>query len=89
MIINVIIKEFVILLMVQKMKVLLALPSWSLFPEDLPSVVPPLGIAYIAAVLEKNDVDVKILDAIALEQESRINKDGKIHFGMSWNKIKE
>lgn len=30
-------------------------------------VAPPLGIAYIAAVLEENDIDVEIIDAAALE----------------------
>lgn len=30
-------------------------------------VAPPLGIAYIAAVLEENDVDVSVIDAAALE----------------------
>lgn len=30
-------------------------------------VAPPLGIAYMAAVLEENDIDVKIIDAAALE----------------------
>jgi len=32
-------------------------------------VAPPLGIAYIAAVLEEGGVDVKIIDAAALEME--------------------
>jgi radical SAM superfamily enzyme YgiQ (UPF0313 family) len=32
-------------------------------------VAPPLGIAYIAAVLEESGVDVKIIDAAALEME--------------------
>ncbi|MGC9517052.1 MAG: B12-binding domain-containing radical SAM protein [Methanomicrobiales archaeon] len=32
-------------------------------------VAPPLGIAYIAAVLEKNGIDVKIIDAAALEMD--------------------
>ncbi|MDO5835867.1 MAG: radical SAM protein [Methanobacterium sp.] len=30
-------------------------------------VAPPLGIAYMAAVLEENNIDVKIIDAAALE----------------------
>ncbi|MGZ7135736.1 MAG: B12-binding domain-containing radical SAM protein, partial [Methanobacterium sp.] len=30
-------------------------------------VAPPLGIGYIAAVLEENDIDVKIIDGSALE----------------------
>lgn len=42
-------------------------------------VAPPLGIAYIAAVLEENSVDVEIIDAAALEMswetlESEIRK---------------
>ena len=30
-------------------------------------VAPPLGIGYIAAVLEENNIDVKIMDSSALE----------------------
>ncbi len=42
-------------------------------------VAPPLGIAYIAAVLEQNDIDVEIIDAAALEMswetlEAEINR---------------
>lgn len=32
-------------------------------------VAPPLGISYIAAVLEQNEIDVKIIDASALEMD--------------------
>jgi len=32
-------------------------------------VAPPLSIGYIAAVLEENDIDVKIIDCPALEIE--------------------
>ena len=32
-------------------------------------VAPPLGLAYMAAVLEENDVEVKIIDACALEMD--------------------
>jgi len=34
-------------------------------------VLPPLGLAYMASVLEKNGIDVKIIDAIALRLTSQ------------------
>ncbi|KOR32366.1 hypothetical protein TI05_07745 [Achromatium sp. WMS3] len=49
----------------------------------------PLGIAYIAAILEREKFDVKILDAFieGWEQETRIN-DNKILVGLSFKQIK-
>jgi magnesium-protoporphyrin IX monomethyl ester (oxidative) cyclase len=49
------------------MKVLLIIPPTTVYEPD-PSVatpVTPLGLGYLAAFLEKNNVDVKILDALA------------------------
>jgi anaerobic magnesium-protoporphyrin IX monomethyl ester cyclase len=46
----------------------------------------PLGIMYIAAVLEKNGYDVEILDALV--DEATIRKIGPAkQFGMPWEKI--
>ena len=50
------------------MKILLIKPP-ALIPKDwtgLTGIVPPLGLAYVAAVLEQNGHEVKILDAVAL-----------------------
>ena len=50
------------------MKVLLVNPPYNSSKyKFIGLVAPPLGIAYIAAMLEKNGVTVKILDAPALE----------------------
>ena len=50
------------------MKVLMINPPYSSSKyKFIGLVAPPLGIAYIAAMLEKNDITVKILDAPALE----------------------
>jgi len=50
----------------------------------------PLGIAYIASVLEHDGYNVQILDAFieGWEQETRIN-DEKILVGLSYEKIKD
>ena len=50
------------------MKVLMINPPYSSSKyKFIGLVAPPLGIAYIAAMLERNGVDVKILDSPALE----------------------
>jgi radical SAM superfamily enzyme YgiQ (UPF0313 family) len=50
------------------MKVLMINPPYSSSKyKFIGLVAPPLGIAYIAAMLEKNGIEVKILDAPALE----------------------
>ncbi len=52
------------------MKILLVNPPWETPEQHIYStvgnVLPPLGIAYIAAVLRENNYDVEILDAQAL-----------------------
>lgn len=48
------------------MRVLLVNPPLKLMPGEFLSVVPPMGPAYIAAVLEKAGHEVKILDCLAL-----------------------
>ncbi len=44
-------------------KVLLMQPPYTIYKMDFKRCMPPLGIAYIAALLEQNNFDVKILDA--------------------------
>lgn len=52
------------------MKVLLINPPYNSSKyKFIGLVAPPLGIAYIAAMLEKNSINVKILDAPALEMD--------------------
>lgn len=48
-----------------RMKVMLVKPKIKF--DDRGNVLPPLGLAYLAAVLEKNGYDVRIIDAPALD----------------------
>ena len=55
------------------MKVLLIQPPMTYKSgEYVECVFPPIGLAYIAAVLEKNNINVKILDTVALGWRSPI-----------------
>lgn len=49
----------------------------------------PLGLMYIAAVLEKNNYDVKILDCLTERFESRQVGDDKFRYGLSDGEILE
>lgn len=59
------------------------------FPAG-PKVGLPLGLLYIASVLEKEGFRVEILDALAdfALDGLDLNKEW-IHFGLSWEKIEE
>ena len=46
-------------------KVLLIQPQYTIYKKDFKRCMPPLGLAYIAALLEQNNFEVKILDAYA------------------------
>ena len=48
---------------IKKAKVMLIQPPQLLFSKNFKRCVPPLGMAYIAAVLEQDNFDVRILDA--------------------------
>lgn len=54
------------------MKILLIVPSIARLRFNLSGIypLPPLGLAYIASVLEKHNFDVRILDMPALKMES-------------------
>ncbi len=41
-------------------------------PHSYPIKAPPLGLAYIAAILEKKELDVRIID-LAVENKGKIN----------------
>lgn len=70
------------------MKVLLIHPPMTLLPNEKPSVVPPLGLAYIGAVLEKEGYKVQILDAVASNWRNPIKLEGMFHLGQSWKDIR-
>lgn len=72
------------------MKILLIKPPLAL-PRDFKGMArfaPPLGLGYIAAVLEKNNYEVTILDA-GIENWRKINQreDGIKYVGMGWDDI--
>jgi magnesium-protoporphyrin IX monomethyl ester (oxidative) cyclase len=59
----------------------------TLLPNEKPSVVPPLGLAYIGAVLEKEGYEVEILDAVALNWRNPRQVNGMSHLGQSWHEV--
>ncbi len=71
-------------------KILLVQPPYTIHKADPKGCQPPLGLAYIAAVLEESEFDVEILDAIVegFDQEERIEKDF-IRYGLSFDDIKK
>ncbi|MFH1237786.1 MAG: radical SAM protein [Candidatus Aenigmatarchaeota archaeon] len=77
------------------MKIMLIIPPSTLWSIERPHVVQPLGIGYIAAVLEKEDYDIHVLDTVALGwqeylkkwQGKNVEKGKTIHFGLSWEEI--
>ena len=70
-------------------KILLISPprtgSWD---SELFSVCQPLGLVYPAAVLEKNNFDVEILDCFILGQENKMPVGNFIRIGLSNEDIK-
>jgi magnesium-protoporphyrin IX monomethyl ester (oxidative) cyclase len=72
------------------MKVLLVNPPLIYFPGStrvLPGL--PLGLLYVAAVLEKRGYhEVEILDTLT-EGSGPSGSEGVIHYGMAWDEIRE
>jgi len=74
----------------KKTKVLLIFPPFTVSSSDYPTPDPPLGLAYLAAFLEKKGYPVKILDALALGiEQSRRKKGGLLKVGLSDQEIKK
>ena len=71
------------------LKVLLIYPPSSLASYERPIVVPPLGLAYIGAVLEKAGHKVEILDTIALNWRTPIKIGNRVHLGQKWGDISD
>ncbi|MEK6984231.1 MAG: radical SAM protein [Nanoarchaeota archaeon] len=61
----------------KKIRVLLIQPPYTIYKKDYKRCMPPLGLAYIAAILEEHNFDVKILDAYVegFENEKEISND--------------
>lgn len=71
-------------------RILLIFPPLTVLPTDYPTPDPPLGLAYIAAVLEKHGFDVRILDAFAQGLDNVELRSGSfIRIGMSEHSTKK
>lgn len=71
-------------------KILLIYPRITSYKKNLRRVTPPLGLAYIAAVLEKEGYEVSIFD-VALEGYENIEpiNEDLIVYGLKLNEIKK
>ena len=71
------------------MKILLIQPPFTIFRTEPKKCHPPLGLAYLAAVLKEGH-EVMVLDALAegYESEEIIDK-GFIRYGLSFEDIKK
>ncbi len=75
------------------MKILLITPPLTFLPFEKPRVVAPLGVSYIAAFLENNRHEVKILDAVGSGWRNKelVNVSGHqfVKVGLPPSKIRE
>ena len=73
------------------MNILLIFPPSTIYGSDptIPSVVPPLGLAYIAGYLEKHGYKVDILDARSLSKERVIRKGDTAIYGLTDDEIRD
>lgn len=69
------------------MKVLLILPPSTLYPGDVHFASFPLGVGYLAAILERDGHHVDIIDCVVEDQTPKKNNDGTFHVGLSWSDI--
>jgi radical SAM superfamily enzyme YgiQ (UPF0313 family) len=70
-------------------KILLVVPPRTMSATSVKRCPTPLGLAYIAAVLEQKGVNVKILDATVEGYENEIRHGGYITYGLSPDEIKK
>jgi len=71
------------------MKVMLLNPFLTVFSDDPAGISPALGLGYLAAYLEKNKIDVSVLD-IAAEGVHQVKKMGKkFRYGLNKTAIKK
>jgi magnesium-protoporphyrin IX monomethyl ester (oxidative) cyclase len=74
----------------KKTRTLLIFPPFTVSSSDYPTPDPPLGLAYLAAFLERKGYPVKILDALALGiEQARKKKGGLLKVGLSDQEIKK
>ena len=67
------------------MNILLIFPPSTIYGKDptIPAIVLPLGLAYIAAYLEREHYNVSILDAGSLSKDRVIASSGKALYGLT------
>lgn len=66
------------------MKILLVQPPYDLWDNDERQAIPPLGLAYIAAVLERDGHEVRIIDSVAEDFQRLVAQaDGRRRHGLS------
>ena len=72
------------------MKVLLIMPPFTQSMKAMKRCIVPLGLAYIAAVLEENGIVTKILDCMVEGYYNDVREnDNRITYGLSDSEIKE
>lgn len=63
-------------------KILLLNPFLTVYPDDPAGINPALGLGYLAAYLESNDVEVKVLDIAAEGVDMRKKMGKKVRYGL-------
>ncbi len=72
------------------MKVILIQPPYSVWPGEPKTIQPPLGLLYLAAVLEKEQHIIQIIDSPLEGYEQEIGlEDGRYRYGLTVEEIIE
>jgi len=71
-------------------RILLISPHYTILKNHYKNLTPPLGLAYVAAILEKEKYNVKILDVAAEDFENEIPVgDKSIKYGLCFEEIEK
>ncbi|MBA7509007.1 2-hydroxyethylphosphonate methyltransferase [subsurface metagenome] len=74
----------------KKTRVMLVMPPFTQTKQAMKRCLLPLGIAYLAAILESRGILVKVLDCIVEGYNTEVYNDGgELTFGLKYNEIKE
>ena len=71
------------------MNVLLIQPPITITKGEVLGITQPLGLAYLASVIEQNGHHVEILDTIVEGYNFRCYENGLIRIGLKWNSIQK
>lgn len=69
------------------MKILLAIPPYTHTKGEHQFIVFPLGIAYIAAVLEKAGHKVSVIDSLVEDPKPKLDTEGNYLVGLRWEEL--